>query len=261
MKIILSEKTKNAVQFALDEAAKMYAGNIGDSIDKICHRLCLIPRLTHLDEAMKNALNLTITKGSENLSEKDLAKEVSETFFTEGFKEENIGMATRMLDLVLRIALGQWDQLYMVQRTIDGGNFFLDEEDRLIVDAMRNKYFGKETHFGIGSTTLSDEVRMIYDLYKVLMYENGAGGVYGYEPYALSNEVLPTVYLTPVKTWDIKKPNDVERILEKLPNTKHADLEGYFQISDHMFAQPRVGETLILKKNGLFSIVKTKTEN
>ena len=261
MKIVLSKKTREAVQFALDEAAKMYAGNIGDSIDEICHRLCLLPWLMHLDDAMKNSLNLTVTKGSKNLSEKDLAKEVSETFFAEGFKEEDIGMATRMLDLVLRIALGQWDQLYMVQRTIDDGNFFLNEEDRLIVDAIRNEYFGPETHFGIGSTTLSDEVRMIYDLYKVLMYENGVGGVYGYEPYALSNEVLPTVYLTPIKTWDIKKPNDVEKILKELPNTKRADLEGYFQISDHMFAQPRAGETLILKKNGLFNIVKTKTEN
>lgn len=260
MKIILSEKTREAVQFALDEAAKMYAGNIGDSVDEICHRLCLL-QLMYLDETMKNTLNLTVTKGSKNLSEKDSAKEVSETFFTEDFKEENIGMATRMLDLVLRIALGQWDQLYMVQRTIDNGNFFLNEEDRLIVDAMRNEYFGAETHFGIGSTTLSDEVRMIYDLYKVLMYENGTGGVYNFQPYALSDEVLPTVYLTPVKTWDIKKPNDVERILEELSDTKHADLEGYFQISDHMFAQPRVGETLILKKNSLFSIVKAKTEN
>lgn len=264
MKIIATENTKNAVQFALDEAAKLYAGKISEACNEICRRLMKLP-LNEVDKKLDDI----VTKGSTDFRAKDLAEEIASTLLTDNFDETDnnkVGFVAEMLDVVLRIAIGQWDQLCQVQNTIgDCDTYFLSLEDRIEIEKIRNDFIGEENYFGIGSETLSDEVRMIYDFYKVWMYEMGAGGCYSFEPFAFSGELLPTITFKPQKTWDIVDENNIDYILKDLneEQRKGAELDNgysYFKSSDHIWLHPLKGEKLILKRNNLFTINRTKAE-
>ena len=260
MEIKATKKTQELVQWALNEAAKMYAGDIGNTIDEICHQLCLIP-LNSMNDKTKEKINQIVTKGSTDFTLKDEAKKIAETLFTENFDESNsnLRLVAEMVDLVIRLAGGQWEHLGAIQRSIGKDVFFLSQEDRIQLDTIKDVYFGKDYYFGINSITLKDEIRVIYDFYKVWMFEMGVGGVYGYDVFPLSKEQLPTIEFKPKNVWKITGEEDLDLIYASLKEKEEDDNvypDKYFKVTNYTSIHPQPGDTLIQKKNNFFKIIK-----
>ena len=263
MKIEVSKKTEEIVKWALEVASKMYAGDIGNSVDEICHKLCLMP-LNRMTDEFKTELNKVVIRDSKKFSMKNMSKEISETLFTDKFieDEEHLKFVAEMLDIVIRMAGGQWEMLYHIQSTVDRGALFLSQEDRKTLERLKDEYFGTDYYFGINSITLNDDVRVIYDFYKVWMFEMGAGGCYSYDVYPLSKEKLPVIHFKPIKSWYIEKLEDIESLYKTLSENEKKDVyeEKYFKTSNYISYIPQPGETLVLRRNGLYGIVEGKLE-
>ena len=256
MKYYTTHNTREVVLWSLQKAAKLYAGEIYKGVKEICEGMMKI-ELGILDKRITSI----VVKDDCKLEKAELAKEISETFLTENYIDdhEHNRFVENMLDLVLRISLGQWEELNQVVFSNDV-KFFMDEEDKKELEKIKINYFGAPIGFGIGSTMLKNDVRILYDFYKVLMYEMGEGGVYSYDVIPMSKENLPLIEFKPKKSWYITKEEDLLKIYNELTDKerKNADLEGYFRTSDNVFINPRPGETLILKKNGLFKVIQGK---
>lgn len=105
----------------------------------------------------------------------------------------------RALDIITRFQLGQWDEIIQFIYPACGSSMFASDEQRKYIGSIRKEIcpvfsdISSTSSFGIYNGLVSNNARIIYDLYKVFMCETGAGGVYKYKPKSASGLLLPIV--------------------------------------------------------------------
>ena len=114
---------------------------------------------------------------------------------------------TDALETYMRVSIGQWDHIISVfgqNKDRDGKEFygyiFADRNDNVLLSAIRNicvpafeaKGIYANGSFGIHSKELSDDVRIVYDYFKLLMSQYnkyfGIDNVYSGRPYLTQEE-------------------------------------------------------------------------
>lgn len=182
------------------------------------------------------------------------------------------------MDLHIRIALGQIEE---TARWICGNStekiekfydyVFLSEEERRAIslhltNIANPKFKNSENYifrstgvsFGIFSKEVNDDIRKLYDVYKVLMFESGCGGVYGYKPSKSSNELdkLPMIYF-PIKDAMTFKGED-EYFLDFVQNAKYHkdDDKIYLPYDENLSILLEYGDKIFKKYNNWFVIEK-----
>lgn len=132
-----------------------------------------------------------------------------------------------IMDLYIRVALGQFeciDQAMCFNE--NNNNRKMDYEDVLKYYAvLKNCISSYINHgvnylnvsFGIYSPYIKDDIRIIYDLYKIFMYELGYKGVYGYTPDPISKHINTHLQITSDKDQIIYANKlSLEKFLEKI---------------------------------------------
>lgn len=159
------------------------------------------------------------------------------------------------LDVVSRLYAGQWDEILALYNRFeyDGNNSFLEVRNKL------SKDYRKLGHgsFGIYSKEVSNDMRIMYDIFKVIMYEKGAGGVYAYKPKKTSSEPLPVI-IYPKISYLFESEKGLLDFLdtEKEKLRKFADSDDfYIQTGEYTFQKINFGDTIIKRYNGNIEIV------
>ena len=111
-------------------------------------------------------------------------------WFDVDMTEDEVILLQAHLDLPLRIAAGQWDRLkeFLMLTSFEHKpwKFEISSYDDMVIDYYKNKSvdiyqkkgFTTYASFGIFAKEFSEDVRELYDFYKVFMYEAGVKGVY-----------------------------------------------------------------------------------
>lgn len=201
--------------------------------------------------------------------------------FNLNMNDEEIGILCNSLDIVSRIYMGQWDKfvcLLFGNKTKDGKRFFdylvcngaeeiciLQYRNRLYKQFDMDYIYGPGASYGICSLEISDNARVMYDLYKVIMYNKGAGGVHGYPPHINSKEAkLPVIEFPDIETMvfdgNIDKVVKFTENKSDEPITRKMIVEDgdlYVKTGENFYTLVVKGDKLIKKYNKTF-IVKKK---
>ena len=205
--------------------------------------------------------------------------DVSDTEFVMDLTQDEIGELENTLDFVTRMACGQWD------RWAETLYWFTDENDISLypylvcsdrqIDFYRNKifpYYEKKrlvpgASFGIHSKDITEEIRSLYDIYKVLMYENNQGGVYAYYPREIAHGYPKPLIQFPyrshflytgdneaLKDWVVTLENCQQKVLDWGQDKKPLFDEGdwWFPLGDGKLQKPKEKETIYQTYNGYF---------
>lgn len=174
------------------------------------------------------------------------------------------------LDLVIRIWIGQWEEFSKVKNKLKTVNKKEKLEKSLNFDSNINNIrnviiplFDKEEistngYLSIHFKGIDDKVRVIYDIYKTIMFENGAGGVYAYKPDQTSVYKLPIVEFEPTDILLFKSKDAMNKYAlkeKKKGNKKVAmDNEGniWFYTGEYISKRPDVNQKIYQLKNGYY---------
>lgn len=181
------------------------------------------------------------------------------------------------LELVDRLWLGQWNELAKVltDKWILGDdeltkvNLLRDE----MTDAYSRKRISGYASYGIYSTELKDEIRLIYAFQKVYRYEKAAIGVDS-TPFKLYDDLsseTPKITLPYKESVTFKTQNEIKEYAEKYMASQNVDLHFYTEIRKIYFedtgiyfpTNPQIsylvepGDTVHLKQNDFFIVEKT----
>lgn len=253
MKLNLTKNQKVAFTNAIKAANNLYKGNITEAFNyifdsKISKNQC---------EELKNIL-----AGEHYIFEvKDVILDTVDNMID---TEKHIFKLCDALDLVIRIALGQWNELININKN----NKILFMEDKLeakvflLRDSISfykdNNISGRSASLGIGSDALIPDIKIIYDIFKTLMFENGAGGCYAYEPTAFSDEPKPIIKLPYQKEFLNVTKKDLDYI-KRVCKFYHEGKEGLFlgtgEYVSHLVME---GDNVYLKRNNYVDIENTK---
>ena len=201
--------------------------------------------------------------------------------FEMNLDENHIATLKKAADLYIRVALTQIEEISMLMfntRTKDGKlyyvkGFFLEYEEHnmihdTLVEISNPAYMGthdclflsRGASFGIHSDNVDDNVRILYDFYKVLMYESGEKGVYGYKPRTVSKtlDVYPYVIFPIVDGMTYIGEDDY---FNKFTNGEYKHVyednnKIYLPYAEHMSVRLDIGDKIYKKYNRRFIIEK-----
>ena len=205
---------------------------------------------------------------------------IQDTQFDMEMSQNVIGEFNNMLDFVTRMACGQWD------RWAELLHWFKKDEIYLYpylccsvsrIDRFRNRicphYGDKDLYpgasFGIHSKAITEEIRSLYDIYKVMMYENNQGGVYAYYPRSIAHGYPKPEIQFPyqaeyayegneqeLKCWieNLKKPSKNVMDWGQNKDILLDDGQYWFPLGDGKWQCPREGDTIFQTYNGYYVI-------
>lgn len=272
------QETINALKGALD----IYSLNIRMGLGRLFSKAFKDPAMNQLNKEMIEDLKAFLAGDKDvrfaRFEHKDELNDLIQRMdkaagneFEIELTDSQIHVFCLALDLYIRIWLGQWEELYSMLRYIDVNGMPLEVtwfpsseiRDRLywyrekIVPAFAELSFGAAygASFGIHSTDLNDSIRVIYDIYKVMMYEKGSGGVYAYTPYPISDEPACSITFPIVREWDGKE--NLEEFLGKGKYKYHNENgQIYAPIKENIAMLVEKGDTLLQLRNGFYRVVK-----
>ncbi len=123
--------------------------------------------------------------------------------FTIDLSKDEIELLLEVLDLPIRIALGQWEEIRRSILDIEYKNKCLREYMKsswtfdymnpreLIINTFTDEKLSKRQYLGISQKVLSEDIRSIYEIYKELHYQWNPRGVYDSPPWKLSKNDDP----------------------------------------------------------------------
>lgn len=202
------------------------------------------------------------------------------------FDFNSLQVLEESLDLIIRLSLGQWDNLGTVLNKITDKRgkhvyltYFCNEP---FVKMYRNHFIsafnpisGAES-FGIHSKEISENVRSIYEVYKALMFEWKPYGVYDTVPkkIAKDNEPLPCIEfpLPYILTYygDFEEavlkieqddyPYKVRKVMvcDDDPDTIYLPIEDEYYRAYRLL---QVGDRVYRKLNGYYVVVSRDEDN
>lgn len=177
----------------------------------------------------------------------------------------------KALDFTSRIYCGQWDNIcsLMFENTTEDGNHMYSSMSADIktehdICELRNKICPEfetdniwtSSSYGINNKKISDNARVIYDLYKEFMYSNGASGVYGYKPSPISKEPAPIIKFPDIDEiiWTGENVSDMLKFLNTDISHFYANGKYYVNEKDYengnTFFPIEIGDIIAKKWNG-----------
>lgn len=190
--------------------------------------------------------------------------------FEVDISEEELSLLRYYLDLPSRIVLGQWNRLVDFLRTTSYKGDFVDisliSEKTTFIGDCRNDcialYLSKGltagASLGIYSSELSENIRELYDFYKVLMYEMGVKGCYGFpvKKTAKTSMPLPSVefpleyvgeFTDDITTFEERWNKDKQESLKKFSDEPD---KLYLPVGEYTYQVLRPGDKIYKKRNG-----------
>lgn len=215
---------------------------------------------------------------------KDKFDSITDTEFTIEMSSDEIGEFNQTLDFITRMACGQWDRWAELLHWFKNDDAYLypyllciDRE----IDKYRNeicpyyeiKDLSYGASFGIHSKNITEEVRCLYDIYKVMMFENNQGGVYAYYPHAIAHGYPKPIIQFPYRAHIAYHGNNEElkKWVKELENLKKQVLDWgqekepyfddgvwWFPLGDGKWQTPKSDETIYQTYNGYFIFVNER---
>ena len=166
---------------------------------------------------------------------------------------------SRMAELIIRTALGQWWQLDIQLDEIflfrERKNYFNDIRDKVTDFYTKNGIHGANCSLGIYSKELNDNIRILYDIKQVLQFEC-FGGAFDPTPATSSlNHLKPKIEFptTFVMTFD----GDIESAKKQLKGSKvYNDCTDllWLPVKEYHYRKIQKGDEIYLKRNGYYII-------
>lgn len=194
--------------------------------------------------------------------------------FEMNMSDWDISLFKTAIDKIPRFQLGQWNELVNMLYPACGSLFFASQEQENCIVLFRNricpifaeKCIGANASFGIYSRHVNDSARVLYDLYKVFMYEDGVGGVYGYAPKQTSEDImLPEVEFEPIGEMIYSgNDNEVFKFMEgKEDRVRYYDDKPELYVCEKedtwmTFTPVHNGDRLLRLRNGNCKVIKKK---
>lgn len=194
--------------------------------------------------------------------------------FEVDMSEEEVSLLKYYLDLPTRIVSGQWDRLIgFLKATTYKGDFvdtiaiamtrgFIGDYRNKCIVFYRSKGLAAGASFGIYSQELSKNVRELYDFYKVLMYESGAKGCYGFPVKKPANTASPLPIIefpleymdefhgdiaTFEKQWNANKREPLKKFSDEPDKL-------YLPVGEYTYQFLRPGDKIYKKRNGYYVV-------
>lgn len=216
-------------------------------------------KLQNILQKMLKAYNTTATQKSQKLCS-----------FEVDVSEEELSLLRYYLDLPSRIVLGQWDRLVDFLRTTSYKGDFVDalsiSEKTTFIGDCRNDclalYLSKGltagASLGIYSPELSENIRELYDFYKVLMYEMGVKGCYGFPVRKASKTSMPLPSVEFPLEYVGEFDGDITTFEERWDKSKQESLKKfsdepdklYLPVDEYTYQVLRHGDKIYKKRNG-----------
>lgn len=212
------------------------------------------PNINIIQELKMEFLNLGEYKGKEVNVKLDMNK-------------DEIEVLKKSLDIITRLYIGQIDELFslLFDNTLATGERFSKSyipgnKERAWISVLLGKIVvGKsvtEFHYGIFNPHVDNRARILYDIYKVLMYESGVKGCYCFKPTAACELALPKIKF-PSEKMVVEKISDVYSFVDDIRDLHQVDSELYLNI-EKLYTSIRIdiGDTIYKKYNGKYLVKK-----
>lgn len=189
--------------------------------------------------------------------------------------DEELNVLKKSLNVIARIYTGQIQQVFslMYDNTLKYGERFYQylvptpyAEDVCV--SLLNKIVDKGVcknpnstimnirYYGIFNKEVHNNARILYDLYKVLMYESGEPRIYALKPKSASGLVLPTI-IFPYTFLEVKDKNDCYSFVDNPTDLRLIDGELYLDVEqEYTSVRIDVGDTIYKKYNGKYLVKK-----
>ena len=189
--------------------------------------------------------------------------------------EEEVILLQTYLDMPLRIAAGQWDRLkeFLMSTSFEykPWKFEMSSYDAMAIHYYKNKSidiyqkkgFTTYASFGIFAKEFSEDVRELYDFYKVFMYEAGVKGVYSSTVSKTANTDSPL----PISDFPYEHIDTCEGSEEEFKDRWKGRVDQeplkvfsdepdavYLPIREYTYAPIRKGNIVYRKRNGYYVI-------
>ena len=187
----------------------------------------------------------------------DIRAKFADKYPSEKYKIElsvdDVGNLESVLDFVVRIAIGQWNNLALVLCGLkdENNNPVYDKWscDEPFVCHYRNRIFrvfedeclsSSLSSIGIYSSLLSDQIHRIYEVYKELMYEYKCFGTYSCRPMKATADKTPLPEIQFPLTFIFEFDGDLEKAKKILkspdkPSVIHRDCREYSDVPGQLF--------------------------
>lgn len=186
--------------------------------------------------------------------------------------KDQMDLLCKAMDFYIRIVLGQMEKIPMlIKNNIENANTidpFSKEMDyiRSKITSVYEEHGVPDTgSLGIYAPAINEKVRVLYDMYKVLMYERGASGVYGFKPSPIAKEYHDQIEVGCNDEVLIEYDGDLEGLKKAIgdDNVKEfRDDPGVFYVKNGEYSWRKLTEGLKIRKkhNGEIE-VKTSIDN
>ena len=236
--------------------------------------------LFHKSQLNVKELNMSDSKHVATIQQK---LESTGLEFILGLSAEELRVFMQVLDFPYRVVAGQWDtfgqwlnQIYDAEGSPIYESWwcnepFVDVYRNDIIAVYDNKGLSPGASFGVMSSELSEDTRVLYDLYEVFMHEYSGVGVHSYKPRKAenTNDKMPIVefdvdYLFEF-TNEIANPAQTDALVNQKFSVNSKSLRKFEGYDNELFApcaedigtlyqMLTLGDKVFLKKNGFFYI-------
>lgn len=186
---LINKKYQNSVINALNLSLNLLDGNITKALNYVYY-----PRITKINsKEIKNLIrqlkkDLIATEGHIKIEEVKILLKKVEDNINLIVDERECRILCSILDAYIRGNIGQFDT--MMEDIFGFINAYQHDLPKKGL-VLQHIIYGGHFHLGIYSPTLNKDIPYSYNLFKVLMYELGVGGVYAYDVSSINEDKLP----------------------------------------------------------------------